>query len=120
MRPHLPIAVRDMMAFIGEAPDAYDPPADVPLGCDGVVRLHMEICGASGCRATGTSAGRRRDEGASPQRRRCAARNARTRLRDWARASGSGPVVAVPDGVPMPVTVLSPSPGASNPWCAPG
>ncbi|MFN8719879.1 MAG: M24 family metallopeptidase [Rhodospirillales bacterium] len=54
------MGVRDMMAFIGEAPDEYDPPADVPLRCDGVVRLHMEICGASGhwCERTVTFARR--------------------------------------------------------------
>ena len=61
MRSDLPIAGRDMMAFIGEAPDAYDPPADVPLGCDGVVRLHMEICGASGHRCERTVTFARRD-----------------------------------------------------------
>lgn len=54
------MGARDSMAFIGEAPDEYDPPADVPMRCDGVVRLHMEICGANGhwCERTTTFARR--------------------------------------------------------------
>ncbi|MCU0906138.1 MAG: aminopeptidase P family N-terminal domain-containing protein [Rhodobacteraceae bacterium] len=51
---------RDVLAFIGEAPDAYAPPEDIPLGCDGVLRLHLEICGESGhwCERTMTFAWR--------------------------------------------------------------
>jgi len=45
---------------VGERPDAYDPPENIPLRCDGVVRLHMEICGDSGhwCERTVTFARR--------------------------------------------------------------
>ena len=39
---------RDILVFIGESPDDLDPPRDVPLRCDDVVRYHMEICGESG------------------------------------------------------------------------
>ncbi len=39
---------RDILIFIGESPEAYDPPADLPLRCDDIVRYHMEICGPSG------------------------------------------------------------------------
>jgi Xaa-Pro aminopeptidase len=51
---------RDVLAFIGEAPNAYAPPEDIPLRCDGVLRLHLEICGESGhwCERTMTFAWR--------------------------------------------------------------
>lgn len=39
---------RDILIFIGESPADYNPPADVPLRCDDIVRYHMEICGPSG------------------------------------------------------------------------
>ena len=39
---------RDMLIFIGESPTQYDPPEDIPLRCDDIVRYHMEICGPSG------------------------------------------------------------------------
>lgn len=50
--------VREVLAFIGETPDDYDPPEDVPMRCDDVVRLHLEICGDSGhwCERTMTFA----------------------------------------------------------------
>jgi Xaa-Pro aminopeptidase len=34
--------------FIGEDPGETDPPRDVPLVCDDIVRFHLEICGGSG------------------------------------------------------------------------
>jgi Xaa-Pro aminopeptidase len=51
---------REVLAFIGESPDAYAPPEDIPLRCDGVLRLHLEICGESGhwCERTMTFAWR--------------------------------------------------------------
>jgi Xaa-Pro aminopeptidase len=39
---------RDVLAFIGESPNDVGPPTAARLRCDGVVRLHLEICGASG------------------------------------------------------------------------
>ncbi len=39
---------RDILVFIGEAPGENDPPQDVPLECDNIVRFHLEICGESG------------------------------------------------------------------------
>ncbi|MCB0046546.1 MAG: aminopeptidase P family protein [Caldilineaceae bacterium] len=39
---------RDMLVFIGERPDELDPPRDVPVRCDDILRYHMEICGESG------------------------------------------------------------------------
>jgi Xaa-Pro aminopeptidase len=39
---------RDVLAFIGEDPTDVGPPTAAPLRCDGVVRLHIEFCGASG------------------------------------------------------------------------
>ncbi|MDR7417451.1 MAG: M24 family metallopeptidase [Armatimonadota bacterium] len=39
---------RDLLVFIGEGPGESDPPQEVPLRCDDVVRFHLEICGESG------------------------------------------------------------------------
>jgi Xaa-Pro aminopeptidase len=39
---------RDILVFIGERPGEHDPPAEVPLRCDDIVRFHLEICGESG------------------------------------------------------------------------
>jgi Xaa-Pro aminopeptidase len=39
---------RDILVFIGEGPGEHDPPQDVPLRCDDLVRFHLEICGESG------------------------------------------------------------------------
>lgn len=39
---------RDLLIFIGERPGEHDPPQDVPLRCDDIVRFHLEICGESG------------------------------------------------------------------------
>lgn len=39
---------RDILVFIGEAPGEHDPPRDVPVRCDDIVRFHLEICGESG------------------------------------------------------------------------
>ena len=39
---------RDILIFIGEGVEQHDPPQDVPLRCDDVVRFHLEICGESG------------------------------------------------------------------------
>lgn len=39
---------REVLAFIGEAPGEYAPPENIPLRCDGVLRLHLELCGESG------------------------------------------------------------------------
>ncbi|MBC8078498.1 MAG: aminopeptidase P family protein [Chloroflexales bacterium] len=49
---------RDLLIFIGESPTQYDPPEDVPLRCDDIVRFHMELCGPSGhwCELTVTCA----------------------------------------------------------------
>lgn len=49
---------REVLAFIGEHPDAYAPPEDIPMRCNGVVRLHLEICGECGywCERTMTFA----------------------------------------------------------------
>lgn len=60
MRTATAMGVREVLAFIGESPDAYDPPEDIPMRCDDVVRLHLEICGESGhwCERTMTFATR--------------------------------------------------------------
>jgi Xaa-Pro aminopeptidase len=52
------MGAREVLAFIGESPDEYDPPEDVAMRCDDVVRLHLEICGESGhwCERTMTFA----------------------------------------------------------------
>jgi Xaa-Pro aminopeptidase len=42
------LGARDVLAFVGEHPADVEPPTGAPLRCDGVVRLHLEICGASG------------------------------------------------------------------------
>jgi Xaa-Pro aminopeptidase len=49
---------RDILVLMGEASDRYGPPEDAPLGCDDLVRYHMEICGESGhwCELTTTLA----------------------------------------------------------------
>jgi Xaa-Pro dipeptidase len=47
-RPIWAAGARDILVFIGEAPGEHDPPRDVPLRCDDVVRFHLEICGESG------------------------------------------------------------------------
>jgi Xaa-Pro aminopeptidase len=39
---------RDILVFIGERPDDIDPPRDVPLRCNDIVRYHMEILGEGG------------------------------------------------------------------------
>lgn len=39
---------RDILVFIGETPGDVNPPRDIPLRCDDIVRYHMEICGESG------------------------------------------------------------------------
>ena len=39
---------RDILVFIGERPGETDPPRDVPVRCDDILRYHMEICGESG------------------------------------------------------------------------
>ena len=39
---------RDILVFIGERPDDVNPPRDVPLQCDDIVRYHMEILGEDG------------------------------------------------------------------------
>jgi Xaa-Pro aminopeptidase len=60
VRTAVAMGCRQVLAFIGERPDEYDPPEDVPMRCDDVVRLHLEICGASGhwCERTMTFAWR--------------------------------------------------------------
>ena len=40
--------VRDVLVFIGERPGESDPPRDVPVRCDDILRYHMEMCGESG------------------------------------------------------------------------
>ncbi len=52
------MGAREVLAFIGERPDEYDPPENVAMRCDDVVRLHLEICGESGhwCERTMTFA----------------------------------------------------------------
>ncbi len=52
------MGAREVLAFIGESPDEYDPPEAVAMRCDDVVRLHLEICGESGhwCERTMTFA----------------------------------------------------------------
>lgn len=42
------LGAREVLAFIGESPDEYDPPENVAMRCSDVVRLHLEICGESG------------------------------------------------------------------------
>lgn len=39
---------RDILVFIGEAPDEVDIPRHIPLRCDDKLRFHLEICGPSG------------------------------------------------------------------------
>ncbi len=39
---------RDILVFIGERPGEHEPPQDVPLRCDDIVRYHMEILGPGG------------------------------------------------------------------------
>lgn len=39
---------RDILVFIGERPDDVNPPRDIPLRCDDIVRYHMEILGEGG------------------------------------------------------------------------
>lgn len=39
---------RDILIFMGETPNASDPPDDTPMRCDDKVRFHLEICGVSG------------------------------------------------------------------------
>ncbi len=39
---------RDVLVFIGEDIDDVNPPTSAPLRCDGMVRVHLEICGTSG------------------------------------------------------------------------
>ncbi len=39
---------RDLLVFLAEAPGDTDPPRDLPLKCDDIVRFHLEICGESG------------------------------------------------------------------------
>jgi Xaa-Pro aminopeptidase len=52
------MGAREVLAFIGESPDEYDPPENVAMRCDDVVRVHLEICGESGhwCERTMTFA----------------------------------------------------------------
>ena len=38
---------RDILVFIGEEPGA-NPPQDIPVHCNDILRFHMEICGESG------------------------------------------------------------------------
>jgi len=47
-KPVWAAGARDILVFIGEGPAEHDPPQDVPLRCDDVVRFHLEICGESG------------------------------------------------------------------------
>lgn len=42
------LGARDVLVFIGEDPTDVNPPTAAPLRCDDVVRIHLEICGASG------------------------------------------------------------------------
>lgn len=39
---------RDILVFVGEAPEDVNPPRDVALRCDDKLRFHLEICGPSG------------------------------------------------------------------------
>ena len=39
---------RDILVFIGERPGDSNPPRDIPVRCDDILRYHMEICGTSG------------------------------------------------------------------------
>ncbi|CAN5759956.1 Xaa-Pro peptidase family protein [soil metagenome] len=50
--------VRDMLVFVGEDLRDIDPPTEDLLRCDGMVRIHIEICGESGhwCERTMTYA----------------------------------------------------------------
>jgi Xaa-Pro aminopeptidase len=52
------MGTREVLAFIGESPDEYAPPENIPMRCNDVVRLHLEICGESGhwCERTMTFA----------------------------------------------------------------
>ncbi len=52
------MGAREVLAFIGESPHEYDPPENVVMRCNDVVRLHLEICGESGhwCERTMTFA----------------------------------------------------------------
>jgi Xaa-Pro aminopeptidase len=52
------MGAREVLAFIGESPDEYGVPENVPMRCNDVVRLHLEICGESGhwCERTMTFA----------------------------------------------------------------
>lgn len=42
------LGVRDVLAFVGEHPKKITIPEHVPLSCNDVVRVHLEICGKSG------------------------------------------------------------------------
>lgn len=44
----LEAGARDILVFIGEQPDTMNPPRDVPVRCDDILRYHMEICNESG------------------------------------------------------------------------
>lgn len=39
---------RDILVFMGERPGEHDPPQDIPVRCDDIVRYHMEILGPGG------------------------------------------------------------------------
>ena len=39
---------RDILVFMGERPGEHDPPQDIPLRCNDIVRYHMEILGPGG------------------------------------------------------------------------
>ncbi|MEM7124799.1 MAG: Xaa-Pro peptidase family protein [Chloroflexota bacterium] len=39
---------RDILVFIGEQPDDVNPPRDVPVTCNDLLRYHMEMSGESG------------------------------------------------------------------------
>jgi Xaa-Pro aminopeptidase len=75
--------VREVLAFIGESPTEYAPPENLPLRCDDVLRLHLELCGESGhwCERTMTFAWR--DPGPAEQ----ALLDAETQAYDRLRAS---------------------------------
>jgi Xaa-Pro dipeptidase len=42
------LGARDVLVFIGEDLDDINPPTEAPLRLDGVLRMHLEICGPDG------------------------------------------------------------------------
>jgi Xaa-Pro aminopeptidase len=47
-RPLWAAGARDILIFMGEAPDEVTIPAPEPLRCDDKTRFHLEVCGPSG------------------------------------------------------------------------